>query len=67
MSLLSFLGIVVGLNEIILSKFTISNMEDQPIRFFWQFYYYLLFFVIMVEVILAWKIGPGLYGVRFLP
>ena len=67
MSILSFLGILIGLFQINVCYQVNKNAKTNSEKVFIQIYYAFVTVIVIAEVILAWKIGPGLYGMQFLP
>lgn len=70
MSLLSLLGIMFLLIQIYVSYTTIQDLnsrEDKNGKTFIQIYFVLSMIIVSAEILLAWKVGPGFYEMRFLP
>ena len=67
MSFLSLLGMIIGLFQINVCYQGSKNAKTNFEKVFTQIYYALVTVIIITEVILAWKIGPGLYGMQFFP
>ena len=67
MSFLSLLGMIIGLFQINVCYQVSKNAKTNSEKVFTQVYYALVTVVIIIEVILAWNIGPGFYGLKFLP
>lgn len=66
MSFLSLLGMIIGLFQINVCYQGSKNVKTKSEKVFIQIYYALVTVVVIIEVILAWNIGPGFYGIQFL-
>lgn len=65
MSLLSLLGIISFLIMLSLYYNGIKQLKGNEGKILIQIYYIMLTVVIITEIVLAWDVGPGLYGMKF--
>lgn len=65
MSFISLWGIFVGLLYSIGVHLSLKNIEKNNIKIITQIIHGFYLGFILCAIILLWKTGPGLYGIRF--